>query len=320
MKQKHPFRFGVNITDIKSGEELRATARKMEDLGYSTFSSGDHFRFGLAPIVPLMAVAEATTTLRVGTLVLGNDFRHPAVVARELATLDVLSNGRLELGLGTGWEQVDYVQPGIPLDSPGVRVGRLEEAIQIFKQFFGEQPVNFAGAYYTITNLNGIPKPIQSPHPPLLIGGGSKRMLSIAGREADIVSINLKTTADGQLDLASASAEATDQKIEWVRQAAGERFADLELNVLMLAVLITDDPHQALAEKFAKWGINLQDISQIISVEALLASPHFLVGTENEIAELLQARRERFGISYYTLFGEESIDLFAPVVTRLTGS
>jgi alkanesulfonate monooxygenase SsuD/methylene tetrahydromethanopterin reductase-like flavin-dependent oxidoreductase (luciferase family) len=165
-----------------------------------------------------------------------------------------------------------------------------------------------------------MPKPIQQPHPPLLIGGGYKRMLSIAGREADIVGINLRTTADGQLDFTSASVAATEEKIAWVRQAAGDRFAQLEFNILLLVVLVTDDPHQALTEKFAQWGSDLRDIIKIISVEEMLASPHFLVGTEDEIVEILQARRERFGISYYTLFGEDSIDLFAPIVARLAGT
>jgi probable F420-dependent oxidoreductase len=292
----------------------------MEALGYSTLSSGDHFKFEMSPIVPLMAAADATTTLRVDTLVLGNDFRHPAIVARELAALDVLSNGRLEFGLGTGWEQADYDKPGIALDAPGVRVGRLEEAIQIYKRFFSGEPFDFAGKHYTITNLSGMPKPIQQPHPPLLIGGGYKRMLSIAGREADIVGINLRTTADGQLDFTSASVAATEEKIAWVRQAAGDRFAHLEFNILLLVVLVTDDPHQALTEKFAQWGSDLRDIIKIISVEEMLASPHFLVGTEDEIVEILQARRKRFGISYYTLFGEDSIDLFAPIVSRLAGT
>lgn len=320
MTQKHAFRFGINLTELKSGDEFRATACKMEALGYSTLSSGDHFNFSVSPLAPLMAAAEATTTLRVGTLVLGNDFRHPAMVARELAALDVLSNGRLEFGIGTGWQQSDYESSGIPLDPPGIRVSRLEEALPIFKQFFSEEPVNFAGKYYTVTNLNGLPKPIQKPHPPLLIGGGSKRMLSIAGREADIVGINFRTTADGQVDIASASPKATDQKIEWVRQATGERFSALELNTFVLIAAITNDPKQAITEKFAEWGVDLQTMNHIIDVETLLASPHFLFGTEDEIVEMLQARRERFGISYYTLFGEDKIDLFAPIVARLAGT
>jgi probable F420-dependent oxidoreductase len=232
-----------------------------------------------------------------------------------------MSNDRLEFGLGTGWAKEDYDPLDIPLDPPGVRVSRFEEAVQIFKQFFSEQPFNFAGTYYTTTNLNGLPKPIQSPNPPLPVGGGSKRMISIAGREADIVGINIRTTADGQLDLASASVEATDQKIEWVRQAAGARFDALEFHTLMLVVVINDDPpHQALTKQYAQWGVDLHDFSQIISVKALLASPNFLVGTEDEIVERIQARRERFGISYYTLYGEDSIDLFAPIVARLAGT
>jgi len=166
-----------------------------------------------------------------------------------------------------------------------------------------------------MAKLEALPKPVQRPHPPILIGGGSRRMLSIAAREADIVSVNVQTTAEGDLNLRSFTAEATDQKIEWIRQAAGERFDALELNILVLAIIITND-RQAAAEKLASdWNVDLGKIS----IAELLESPHLLFGSEEEIVEELQRRRERYGISYITIFGEEHIDIFAPIVARLVG-
>jgi probable F420-dependent oxidoreductase len=237
------------------------------------------------------------------------------ILAREAATIDLLSNGRLELGIGTGYQREDYESTGVTLDSAGVRVSRFEEAIQIIKKLFGDEPVDFTGQHYTIAKLQALPKPVQRPHPPILIGGGSRRMLSIAAREADIVSVNVQTTAEGDLNLRSFTAEATDQMIEWVRQAAGERFDALELNVLVLAIIITND-RQAASEKLASdWNIDLEKIS----IAELLDSPHFLFGSEEEIVEELQKRRERYGISYTTIFGEEYIDTFAPIVAHLVG-
>ena len=179
-----------------------------------------------------MAAAEATTQLRVGSFVFGNDFRHPVVLAREAATIDLLSDGRLEFGIGTGWEKADYQLTGIALESPATRVSRFEEAIHIIKKLFSSEPVTFSGDYYTITNLNAFPKPMQRPYPPILIGGGSRRMLSIAAREANIVSVNLKSTTEGNLDWSSATEAATVRRTEWVRQISGERFRELELNIL----------------------------------------------------------------------------------------
>lgn len=316
MSKQHSFRFGMNAIDSPSREEWRTTARKAEDLGFSTLSVADHLWTGLAPLTALVAAAEVTSKLRVGSLVFGNDFRHPVTLAREAATIDLLSEGRLELGLGTGWDRHDYERTGIALDPAGVRVSRFEEAVQIIKKLFGNDPVTFTGKYYTINNLNALPKPTQRPHPPILIGGGSRRMLSIAIREADIVSVNIQTTAEGALNLSSFTAEATDQKIELIRQVAGERFDALELNILVLAIRITND-RQAAAEKFASdWEFDLEKIS----IAELLESPYLLFGSEEEIAEELQRRRERYGISYYSIFGEQHIETFAPIVARLSGT
>ena len=315
MSKQHAFRFGLNALSSPSREEWRATARRIEDLGYSTLCVADHSWTSLAPLTSLMAAADATRELRLGSLVFGNDFRNPVMLAREAATIDLLSDGRLELGLGTGWERDDYERTGIALDPAGVRVSRFEEAIQIIKKLFGDEPINFTGSYYTISNLKPLLKSTQRPHPPILIGGGSRRMLSIAAREADIVSVNVQTTAEGSLDLRSFTADATDQKMKLIRQAAGERFETLELNILVLAIDITNN-RQAAAQKLAsEWDFDLEKIS----IPELLESPHFLFGSEEEIIEDLQRRRERYGISYFTIFGEEHIETFAPVVARLAG-
>jgi probable F420-dependent oxidoreductase len=263
-----------------------------------------------------MAAAAVTTTLRLGSLVFGNDFRHPVVLAREAATIDLLSEGRLEFGLGTGWEKDDYERTGMPLDPPGTRVGRFEEAVQLIKKLFGDEPVTFSGQYYAVSGLNGLPKPAQRPHPPILIGGGSRRMLSLAVREATIVSVNTRTTASGDVDWSSNTAAATDRKVKWVQQMAGDRFGDLELNILVLAAIVTDRPRESAERLAQQWGITPDQIS----LDDLLASPHFLFGSDDEIVETLQMRRDRYGISYVTVSEEESMDSFAPIVARLSGT
>src|SRR6266487_6088664 len=244
-----PFRFGVMGESIRSGEELIGTASRAEALGYSTLLLRDHFvrePFGdqLAPMVALMAAAGATRMLRVGAQVLDNDYRHPVLLAKEAATLDLLSGGRLELGIGAGWLREEYERGGLPFEAAGVRISRLEEAIQIIKRFFNDETVTFSGNYYKITGLQGFPKPTQRPHPPFFIGGGGKRLLSLAAREADIVGVHIKVNADGTVDASERTEATLAQKVEWVRQAAGERFDALELNLLVSLVAITDDRRQ----------------------------------------------------------------------------
>ncbi|HMD81497.1 MAG TPA: TIGR03621 family F420-dependent LLM class oxidoreductase, partial [Anaerolineales bacterium] len=262
--------------------------------------------------------ADATTSLRIGSLVFGNDFRHPVILAKEAATLDILTDGRLELGLGSGYSREDYEQSGITLQSPGTRVSRFEEAVQVIKGLFADDAFTYEGNYYTIHNLNGLPKPLQKPYPPLLLGGGSKRMLSIAAREANIVGINVKTTAEGGLDFSSITPEATEQKIAWVREAAGAGFRDLELNILTF-VLVTDQRRQVAEQITREWEMP----SDEASVDGMLASPTFLIGTIDQIVEDLQAHRRRFGLSYFVV-GEylqaDAMERFAPVVARLAGT
>jgi probable F420-dependent oxidoreductase len=293
-------------------------ARRAEDLGYSTLLIDDHLYNAFAPLTALVSAADATTSLRVGSLVFGNDFRHPVVLAKEAATLDVLTDGRFELGLGSGYLREDYEQSGMELQPPGTRVSRFEEAVQIIKGLFGNETFTYTGKYYTIRDLNGLPKPLQKPQPPLLLGGGSKRMLSIAAREADIVSINIRTTAEGGFDSSSITPEATDQKIAWVHEAAGARFHDLELNVLVFPV-VTDQPRHVAEQMLREWKLPTDEAS----IDGLLAESSSLFGTVEQIVEDLQARRQRFGFSYIAIgeyYQADVMERFAPVIAKLAGT
>jgi probable F420-dependent oxidoreductase len=310
----HPrrFRFGVQAATATSGPEWAAIARRAEELGYSTLFMPDHFGDQLAPVPALMAAAAATTELRVGALVLDNDYKHPLVLAKELATIDVLSGGRLEVGLGAGWMRTDYEEAGISYDAPATRVDRFEEGLAVITGLFGPEPLTFAGEHYRITGHQGLPKPVQDPRPPVLIGGGLKRMLSIAGRHADIVGIN-PTMPNGAVDAEatlSGTAELTDQKVAWVREAAGDRYDDLEINLLNFGCFLTDD-RTALAEKLAPaFGLAPDDV---------LAFPHALVGTADEICEALEERRRRWDASYIVV-QHDAMEAMAPVVARLAGT
>jgi probable F420-dependent oxidoreductase len=310
----HPrrFRFGVQFHTATDGADLAAKARRAEELGYSTAFLPDHFGDQLAPVPALMAIADATAELRIGTLVLDNDYRHPVVLAKECATLDVLSGGRLELGLGAGWMATDYEQSGIPMDSPKVRVDRFEEGICVVKNAFADGPRDFRGEHYTVTGYDGYPKTVQKPWPPFLIGGGQKRVLSIAGREADIVGIN-PSIPSGRVDAEAArngAADQTDQKVAWVREAAGDRFDDLELNLLVFACVVTDDRAGTIEAMAPLFGLEPADVSD---------HPHTMVGTVDQICEDLERRRERWGTSYITV-QSDGMEAAAPVVAKLAGS
>src|SRR4051812_37925806 len=249
MKTLKPFRFAVIAYKATSKDEWVSKARYIEQAGYSTLLVPDHPREQLAPVPAILAAAEATNTLRVGSYVFNNDFRHPVMLAKEAATLDVLADGRFECGLGAGYERSEYEQCGVVYDPAPVRVRRLAEAVQVIKKVFAEEPATFSGDFYTINNLNGFPKPIQRPHPPLLVGGAGKQLLSLAAREANIVSIAAKALSDGSgLDVTTTTAAATMQKIDWIRQAAGERFDALELNIIIFAAIVTENRSQAMQQ------------------------------------------------------------------------
>ncbi|MGQ0831204.1 MAG: TIGR03621 family F420-dependent LLM class oxidoreductase [Microthrixaceae bacterium] len=309
----HPrqFRFGIQLSSAPDGDAWAALARKAEDLGYSTLFLPDHFGDQLAPLPAMMAAADATTELRVGALVFDNDYKHPVVLAKELATIDVLSGGRVEVGLGAGWMRTDYEQSGIAMDEPGVRVSRMEEGIEVIKGCFGVGPFSFSGKHYVIEGYDGFPKPVQSP-PPLLIGGGAKRVLSIAAREAQIVGIN-PSIHSGQVDAAAAqngAADETDKKLAWVREAAGDRYDDLEINLLQFAGIITDD-RTGTAEMMAPlFGLPPEEVETY---------PHVCIGSVEQICDDLRARRERWDASY-VVFQGDTMDAMAPVVAALRGT
>ena len=311
------FRFGVVGESIRDGEQLLDEARRAEELGYSTLLLRDHFvrePFGdqLAPMVALTAAAAATRTLRVGTLVLDNDYRHPALLAKEAATLDVLSGGRFELGIGAGWLREEYEQAGIPFDPPGVRVDRLEESIQVIKRLLSGSPTKFDGSHYSLDGLESFPPPAQRPRPPILIGAGSKRMLGLAGREADVVNILPKALPDGTIseELSERSPETIARKIGWVREAAGERFGEVELSAFA-TIAIEADAASAAERLAAERGWDGQGAR-------LLEMPSMLLGPVERIADQLQERRERFGLSYYVV-SDELLETAAPLVERLAG-
>jgi probable F420-dependent oxidoreductase len=310
----HPrkFRFGVQLSTAATVQDWAGMARKVEDQGYSTLFMPDHFGDQLAPVPALMAAADATTELRLGALVFDNDYKHPVVLAKEVATLDVLSGGRIEFGIGAGWMTTDYEQSGIPKDRDGVRIDRMLEALDVYRGAWSEGSFNFKGEHYTITDYNGLPKPVQQPCPPILIGGGGPRVLRIAAQHADIVGINPRLTA-GEVTAEAGQdsrAEMVDTKIQWVKDAAGDRFDDLELNILVFFATITDDA-RSLAEGLAgPFSVTPDEVLQV---------PYAWFGTVEEICDKLQAARDRWGISYFVIQGD-GIDAMAPVVARLAGT
>jgi probable F420-dependent oxidoreductase len=306
------FRFGVGVSKARSRKEFTELARKLDGQGYSTMFVPDHFvDHDLAPTVALAHAAAVTDDLRVGTFVLGNDYKHPVVCAREMATLDLLSDGRLELGIGAGWMTADYEKAGMPLDRPGVRIARLAEAITIMKGLFADGPFTFKGVHYQIDDLDGAPTPVQQPVP-FLIGGGGPKILALAAQEAQIVGINanLRSGDGNSPDAAQSLTPAeTDKKIAWVREAAGSKFDDLELQTLVGFVHVTDNPVQILEGIAGAFGVSVD--------EARLAPP-CIVGTEDDMVASLEERRDRWQISYHVI-DETFADAFAPVVARLAG-
>ncbi len=312
------FRFGVVGESIRTAERLVATARRAEDLGYATLLLRDHVvpaSFGdqLAPLVALTAAAAATRTLRVGTLVLDNDFRHPVMLAKEAATLDLVSGGRLELGIGAGWLAEEYERAGLTFDPAGVRVDRLAESLRVLKGLFSGSPLTYAGTHYVVWELTGFPLPAQRPHPPILVGAGSRRMLGIAGREADIVGILPRALPNGTIsdDLSERSPEAIARKVGWVRDGAGDRFADVELS-MMISVTVADDYRAAADTVAAERGWPG-------AADQVLDMPSQFIGSVDRIVGLMRKRRERYGCTYFVV-ADGDMDALAPVVARLAGA
>ena len=291
-----PFRFGVVAASAPSRTAWITTARRVEELGYATLLMPDRPTIGgLAPLTALAVAAGATTSLRIGSYVFCNEYRHQVLLAREAATLDLLSEGRFELGLGAGVGPSEFQQLGIPFANAGTRVGHLEETLQMIKQLFTEETVNFTGKYYTITEMRGYPRPVQKPHMPILVAGAGERMLKLAAREADIIAIGSRITRQG-LDPTDASLE---QKIAWIKETAGKRFADLELSQTVYDLVITDSG---------------TDLSSQAGGPPIPKRP---LQTEQAVAHLLE-QRDRYGFSYLQVY-EGQVENFAPVVARLAG-
>ncbi len=314
---KHPFRFSVGGGGPQSGKALAERAQRAESIGYSTYVLSDHLLDVLAPMPALAAIAAATERLRIGMFVLNNDLRHPAVLHQELATLDVLSEGRLEIGIGAGWNVPEYRASGIPFDAVPVRVGRLEESIAVLKGLFAGEKLTHSGASYTITEMEGRPRPVQQPHPPILIGGGGKRVLRLAAREAQIVGFAPRIGVSGAGGFESCTFEATREKVGWVRDAAGGRFDEIELNTYpsFRPASVTDDPKKAAGDLLQRLNKNAP---VALTVDELLDSPHVFIGTVDQLVEKFTRLRDELGIS--NIMVGNGIDDFAPIVERLAGT
>ncbi len=307
-----PFCFSLTASATTDPDDFVDLAKRAEDLGYSTLAMADHLDNQLAPLIALTAAAAGTTTLRVLSLVLANDYRHPAIVAKEAATLDQFSDGRFELGLGAGWMRVDYDQAGLAYDPPGVRIARLDETITILKAAFTGEPIHHDGEYYQINGLMNAPPTVQQGGPPLVIAGGSRKLLSLAGREADIVGVNPGLAA-GVIDARvgpTSTLAATDQKLEWIRDAAGPRFGAIELQTRVHRAQITEDPLGVAEVVGPTLGLSAVDT---------LDSPHALIGTEQQCIETLHRWRDTWGLSYIGLTAD-AIDEMAPVVAAVGGT
>ena len=309
-----PFRFGVTNWHVTSRAELAEKAQKIEALGYDVLNFPDHLNERIAPMPALIAAAEATSRLRVGTNVLNNDLRHPVMLAREAAAIDLLMDGRLQLGLGAGSIKSEYDESGLRFDRGRVRVARLAEAVRVIKRLLQGEKVTFSGQHYQAAGHSIAPLPIQKPHPPILIGGNGPQLLTLAAREADIVGFSGITFRKGGAappDVSAWRASAMDERVKLVREAAGEeRFARLELNALVQRVVVSQDRRGAAEELAQRWPE--------LSADDLLQSPYLLIGTTDQIIEQLQAMRQRWGISHYVVH-EPYLDDFAPVVARLAG-
>jgi probable F420-dependent oxidoreductase len=319
---KKLFRFAVQATNASTGREWKRFTRKVEDMGYSTLFLADHYlgpgpaqreahtpRQDLAPIAAIASAAAYTKTLRVGCRVFCIDYHVPAVLAKEVATLDLLSKGRLEFGIGAGWSSVEYDAIGLTFDSPGTRIARMKEVVGLVKAHCSGVELNFVGQYAKAVGYVGTPPPAQQPHPPIMIGGGGRRVLSYAGRTADIVSINTVPFVARNEDDLTPQEEAV-RRLEYVRAAAGERFHDIEIESSPYFVSVGyGSPKNALEQLSAKTGFE---------IDVLADHPNVLTGEPDAIADILQARRDTLGVSYITV-QQSQVERFAPVVARLTG-
>ncbi|WP_027501976.1 LLM class F420-dependent oxidoreductase [Rhodococcus sp. UNC363MFTsu5.1] len=296
-------------------------AQKAEELGYDSFMIPDHLGNQVGPIAALGALAVATDKIRIGTAVLANGFRHPAVLAKDAATIDVLSGGRLELGIGAGWMKEEFDKGGITYDSPGVRIAKLAESLEILDTLLRGQECNFQGEYYQINGLKGSPRPRQGPRPPIVVGGGGPKMLALAAKYADIISLAPPSNKDGKMLLSGITMEATAARVERIREAAGDRFDDIELNWTITTIMPTDDreamAEMALAALDNGYPPNIE-VDVKLTVEQILNSPYLAFGSYEEIADQIRSVRAQTTMSYVGIFPTQ-MEAFAPVIPLLKG-
>ena len=319
-----PFRFAVQSFHAENGRVWQERARRVEGLGYEALYLADHFlgpgpaleathhpHQSLAAVPAIAAAALATSTLRVGCRVFCNDYRHPVLLAKEVATLDLLSEGRVDFGIGAGWLEGEYQAAGLQFDPAGERIERLAESIGLIKKVFSGERLEHHGKYYSAQDFEGSPRPVQQPAPPLMVGGGGRKILSLAAREADIVSFNFNNRSGqiGPAGVQSSTDSATASKVDWVREAAGPRFHELELEIGAYFTFVTENPTPMIQGMAHAMNLSEDEIRE---------HPHGLFGDVEEIVETLLKRRERFGISRITI-GDDAFEAFAPVVQRLSG-
>ena len=319
-----PFRFGVQAFEASSASEWYETVRKAEDLGYSTLFSSDHY-FGpgdiavatghrpvdMAPLTSIAMAAARSTTLRVGCRVFCCDFHHPVVLAKEMATLDVLSDGRLEVGLGAGWIRDEYDGLGVAMAPAGQRIAKLGEFVDLMRAHWSGEQIDQHGSYVDVTGFAGLPRPVQQPGPPIIIGGGAPKILRLAGERADIVSINFNNASGklGSASVMSSGADETTDKVGWIREGAGDRFDSIEIEIGAYFVAVGDGAAAQLEAMASRFGVGAAEFA---------SHPHALFGTVDEIADVLRARRDQYGVSYVTV-AQRYLDEFAPVVAALAG-
>ncbi len=319
-----PFRFGLQAFEASSAEEWFTLVHRVESLGYSTLFGTDHY-FGpgaisdatghrpvdMAPLASISMAAAVTSTLRVGCRVFACDYHNATVLAKECATLDLLSGGRLEVGLGAGWVKDEYDGLGIPMERPGVRIERLGEVADLCRAHWSGEPLSVEGRHVTATGFSGRPLPAQRPGPPIMIGGGSPKVLRLAGAKADIVSLNFDNSSGrlGGASVASSGADQTAQKLDWIREGAGDRFDDLEIEIGAYFVAVGSDAPAQLDAMAQRFGVPVDDFA---------THPHAFFGSVDQVCDLLQHRRERFGVSYITV-AQRYMDAFAPIVAALSG-
>lgn len=310
-----PFRFGLQTHGPIDGMSWADTARFAEQQGYSTLMVPDHFHGQYGPMTALAAAAAVTTELKVGALVFGNDYRHPIILAKEMATLDHVAEGRVEFGIGAGWMRSDYEQTGMAYDRPGVRIDRMIESLTIIKRCWQEGSFDFAGEHYEIDGYDGLPLPYTPGGPPVIIGGGGRRMLGVAAEHADIVAItaNLRAGEVGEDAISDSMPDAYDAKLDRVREVLGGRIDEVEINSLAMNTTITDDRDGALAFFAGMFNAPAEHVAQ---------TPALIVGSVGEIVETLQERRARWGFNYVVVQqnGGQGLEQFNEVIAELNGT